>query len=315
MNDVFPLETQDLYLQFANLNLTPPAILAFANQHGFLGVSGYEVIAEFLDYRSVEPLFEWFTQITHMKTGVDLLQMAQENDVPRLALRIVHGRQMSNKIKDEDLESDPYPDEFKQQLETLFSGRLFLADEQRMPYLFQGNPLALKLSEFFHIPDAELKKFQSFSKWLPTFARAFAHQLAAHHLERSKVTLQNLWNSETYRSTARVVPEGLLAAMWLQFQRTLENNKPLRSCPACGNFFAIGIRNPNQSRATRDNKITCGNQNCRQVLSRWREEIIPWLRTTSKTRIAKKLNLEPTLVSYLIESSKRRTKTKKRKEA
>lgn len=109
------------------------------------------------------------------------------------------------------------------------------------------------------------------------------------HLE-GHVSPRLVYNLDRGDRVMQIVPDSLLAAMWLQFAHSIEGHKSFRSCKQCGKWFELSHKQSDRRTVRRE---FCTDQ-CKSRDYRRRKDMAVRLRSEGKKplEIARELNTE-----------------------
>jgi hypothetical protein len=215
-----PLQERNaLFVTFAEVDLSEPAIRSFANEFGWLG--GDVAVDILMDRRddltSVgvpvtigEPLTKWTAEILSMRRMMSLWNSLKKPDLAPLG-RFIHWKD------DDGVYYDSHPELPDNQVP---AGRLrrWIAARQ------------IKPDTFF--------RFQPGDILAPAWS--LLQQIVDEKLVQHGVYARLLWNAEHTSLSRRMVPNNLAGCIWLQFAGAIEGKKDYRQCRNCRKWFQIG---------------------------------------------------------------------------
>jgi len=99
----------------------------------------------------------------------------------------------------------------------------------------------------------------------------FVRTKVTERLDRSGISNRLLWDPSYRRQSLHVVPESLVAALWLQFAKAIEGDKEYRQCEQCNRWFEVAAEK-------REDAKFCQNA-CRSKAYRERQKTARKLRS------------------------------------
>lgn len=243
-----PLVTQPgLFREFADLALTEPAVLAFANRYGLLGGAVTKAIrpdpsnATSQDSVWGEAVAEWFAEIVFLRNAARLWDWLSNGDYASL------GRHIKWRNASVSYDSTPEVDgsEPPAQMHSLIASPLL--DDELFRQLRPGDLTLPTLLEIQRQVNERLRK-------------GISPQLL---IDGSKASLAMYF-----------VPSSLIGAMWLQLSEAIAGHKTYRDCRQCGHIFEL------RPDTARTNRVYCSNA-CKTKAYRLRPRRAP---TTSAER-------------------------------
>lgn len=243
-------EHSGLFRIFAETEPTREGILKFANHYGSLGDGAQAPVipAEYdKDSESVsrwllrlddssnaslpryaEPFGAWCHQILAMRRVVGLWDMIKRRNEGDLAKRVAWFRTSDGKVH-VSYDSDCFdPPEL---LPTPFRDYLMIASDEKNPEL--------------------LERFQPNDLYGPAWV--YIERVINSNLAR-RASAQSKWdNPKNDRLPFRIVPNGLLGALWLQLALAVDGDKDYRQCKQCLSWFEVSPA------VGRTSKRYCGN--------------------------------------------------------
>ena len=233
---VTPLqENAALFREFAYLQPTENAFLEFANQHGWLGVSrflrgepsedGKTISISLGDPRAQgEPLWRWKEARREMWRVATVVEAILNRDISTLRQWFQISEHAVRYLREEPDNLPGYPS-----MEWICSGEPPLRS-----WLWQwGNQ--------GRDDDERLIRFAS------GWAQKQINDAMGGSEKETATSVRILMNDEKDGMTLHIVPDTLLAAMWLQCARALTENPTFKACEHCGKWFELapGARRKN----------------------------------------------------------------------
>ena len=198
-----------LFREFASLRPTDEkAIVGFANKFGWLGADPIYVHRTYpsskmplssLSSAFGERITAWQSGVSTMKHLADLWDRAQERDHPGL----------TEFIRWDD-------------------------DGRRVRY---EGPLGFSTIAADNYPTDFLGYLRVGDLIQPTLD--FVRKNINKRLERHGTKSRLLWDPHYRRQSLHVIPDSLIAALWLQFARAVEGDKQYRQCEQCKRWFEV----------------------------------------------------------------------------
>ena len=102
-------------------------------------------------------------------------------------------------------------------------------------------------------------------------ALEFVRTKVTERLDKSGIANRLLWDPSYRRQKLHVVPESLVAALWLQFAKAIEGDKKYRQCEQCNRWFEVAAEK-------REDAKFCQNA-CRSKAYRERQKTARKLRS------------------------------------
>jgi hypothetical protein len=272
----FPLADETgLFRVFAETDLSPEAVLDFANRYGPLGLRNPEG-----GVPPPEALRTWRGLILEMRYLVRLWDEARRGDAAALAQSVGWDERAGGVI-------------YRSVPEVL---RVISFSTVPQPQLFEVEEGPPAVDDHL-LPRASLPL-----AWGDTCGAAlyFVQEKLNRHLG-DDAPAHLVWSPRRGRSTLRIMPQGLWGALCLQFARAVSGDLEYQRCPVCGRWFELS---PGVNRA---NKQTCSGS-CRTKLYRQRQERARELYAEGKTarQIARELGAEPEKVKDWVRGTKRK---------
>jgi hypothetical protein len=217
------IDHPELYKTFAGLRPTEDDFLDFANCYGWLG------IGRMLDFSGIlnshraegEPLWRW--RDAHQKLGrvASVLNAIQSDDLETLRKRFI--------VADKGV---------RYEYETEFG--------PGWSWLSAKDPdLKVWIWKWGNATDSELER-------LKRFARAWAQIQINKAMDSAENGTQTsarvLFTPDYSAQRLHIVPDTLLAAMWLQCARVLTENPQFRACERCQKWFELSPEGKNSKR-------------------------------------------------------------------
>lgn len=235
---IYPLEESMLFLRFAKLDCTQPAILGFANEYGPLGVREPIVSQSWRSPDGTRPVLygewfdEWIKAIHAMWPLVWIWEMLQKNDVRRLGQHIIWRPQRNTVF----FNQKPPPTS---------------RDTDDLPFREGANPSRVIIADnMFNYRD-------QFQLWKPGDpiepARFFLTVEMNKHMVKAVSSFLMLDEDESFIPIT--MPRNLLGALWLQFYRAITGETRLRQCEVCMEWMDVTNKNRNK----RQHKV-CGSR-------------------------------------------------------
>jgi hypothetical protein len=221
-----------LFRTFATLEPTEEAILRFSQRFGWLSRPEEIELDEYGKTTRYEPISIWIEEITEMKYVVTLWDMSQNQDQEGLK-RFIDWKKFVR------IEFKEAPDE-----EMEFLAGHLLGPRSFSSHIPERDYLLPSISQIMHLVNNSLSNRVN---------------LALHHSHDGQMKLE-------------LEPRDLLACMWVQFAKSINENKKHRKCLGCDLWFEIG------GQGGRPDKTYCGDA-CRMRFNR---------ETQEKTKIRKK---------------------------
>jgi hypothetical protein len=219
---IYPLiDHPTLFRTFANLEPTEEAFARFANQYGWLGVSVFLIshqdeaqkVVQFNHRGQGEPLWRWKREHHQMRTVMPFLTAIQNRDTAFLK-KWIH----------------ILPDAVNFECTDPALGLRFgsiCSRQQLRDWLWQWGMRG-------RTEDERIVRFAS--GWAQEHINK---AMSSGRSEHSMTSVRILLNHEADAMRLHIVPDTLLAAMWLQCARVLTLNPTFRACERCGTWFEL----------------------------------------------------------------------------
>jgi hypothetical protein len=160
---------------------------------------------------------DWAAAIVEMRRAVEVWDMTEARDAAGLS-RLLRWREGSRR---------------KEHVGTWMQLEGWVYDSH--PDLPEGEP-APHLGRVAQFVPPVLDLFRPGDVLTPA---AFLVQRWINHHLRGKATPRLVYDPKLGRRVIQIVPDNLLAAMWLQFAQAIAGNKEHRACKECGRWFEI----------------------------------------------------------------------------
>lgn len=216
-----------LFRTFADLETTESEVLAFANKHGALG-RDEDIIDDGNKGSRGERLSTWQEEILYMHHAVRVwvaVRQPRADDLRRWFV-LESGRHVAGLTEVKYRPEEPWPRGVPQMGVQFLEG----GDGDIARFLFahqgRGTP-TLHLSAPSDITGAALAWLQA------VINHRLQQETAAHLLGVDKPRGIPLG--------IRLVPNGLLGALWLQLARAIDGDKIQRRCPGCQEWFQVSV--------------------------------------------------------------------------
>ncbi len=202
-----PLTMSGLFCDFAEVTPDDDGILAFANQHGFLGHTLSQAVApkirrgESVPITVGEQVSAWQEEIRHLKSALRVWRAVQARDSGYLSKIVVWRNSTSVRL-------------------CVDENRSWIANPDLNPHLLQRFPAGDLVG--------------------PT--QYYIQKLINDKLETYPTTPRLLWFRQNAATSLRlfIVPQSLISAMWLQFAKAVDGNRDYRRCSQCQRWFELG---------------------------------------------------------------------------
>jgi hypothetical protein len=217
---IYPLQDEPLLFRaFARLEPNEDGFLAFANQYGWLGVTVFleeqgegQRVVNFNTQGQGEPWWRWLFARQQMRDVDQLLEPIQLKDTATL-------RQWFTVLEDGVRYEKPGP--YGPHMAWVCSSKNHLR-----PWLWTWGNAA-------PTDDERLLRFAS------GFAQEQINKVMSGTPTDARTSVRVLLNHEKDGMMVHIVPDNLLAAMWLQCARVLTDNPSFRACENCGKWFEL----------------------------------------------------------------------------
>lgn len=215
-----PLKERDgLFRTFADVAPEPEAFQRFADRFGLLGVAVNRMVALEGDASDRAPVIvrgersgEWEMAVVRMRDTVRIWELAEAQDIEALEKHI--------RWRDGGVDFRSHPD---------------LAPGEYPQRPFRKSDKWIAAPEIR--PDL-LRLFEQSDVIRPALEHVRA---VVNDQIEGRVSPRLVWNVERGRLEFRLVPESLLAAMWLQFASAVERGARFRQCAECDDWFELAV--------------------------------------------------------------------------
>jgi hypothetical protein len=198
-----------LFKEFASLVPTEDGFMAFANEHGPLGVGA--LIAKEGPLETYEPLYRWRAAHLKMREVVDVLNAIDAKDVGTLQKWFTLTNNGARFVRDSD--------GISHWTWVTISGQL-------RSHIWEWAAAA-------STPDiAMLRVAQG-------WCQVEINEALDGGTNDTHSALRVIFDGDKKEMTLRVCPTSLLAALWLQCARSLTMNPQFRTCNHCGRWFEL----------------------------------------------------------------------------
>lgn len=207
-----PMDTEDLYLQFAKIKQTTKAALTFAKTYGFLSKADDEEYSETVS--------SWLSEACYLQLAIELWEVVSGN---------------------EDLASNFKWDKDK----FIYRGTKYTLIIQAQPtglvtaapFSSDGKTVTFNFPKIINLKESEKRHV----------ILIYLQRIINEHVEHSCELFTELANGHL---ESKLYPADLLTAVWLQFSQSIQDNQRFKQCPApeCGGWFLIGKKTARKSR-------------------------------------------------------------------
>jgi hypothetical protein len=265
-------EAKALFRNFAALRYEDrDALLRFANEYGTLGIKRFHDKPIERDGRHVmgvggETWADWIHEVIAMRRAIEIWEMVVVRDVTGL-LRHIQWADHKDRGQSQWVYWS-HPEVREGGNEALLALLPLLPGEA---VSCVGIPPVLNL---FNSTDVFLPALFLVQNWINEHLNGAASPQLRYHVRRDVRVIQ-------------IIPDSLLAAMWLQFAQAVAGNRQHRACKECGRWFELST----EGDGFRINRLFCSDP-CKSKDYRRRKERARSLKREGKTItvIAKELD-------------------------